>query len=534
MVSTIVFAQPSREKIDTTAISKIKDEGMNHSQVMEILSYLSDVYGPRLTGSPDYQKAAEWTKTKLASWNLDNPHFEQWGTFGKGWTLKRYYANVIEPKTFPLISYPKAWSPETDGKITGEVIYLDAKTDSALDTYKGKLKKKFVLFSDVREIKAHWDPEASREQDSSLLKMANADLPQQRRGGQGQMFQQSPEEKARAVLQYKKWMMCQEEGALAVLEISRGDGGNMFVQGATVPYHPDTPAVRRARVYETKAPKIPTQIVVGAEHYNRMIRMLQKGEKLKIEMNLDVEFNKADSVSNIIAEIPGTDLKDEVVMLGAHFDSWHGGTGATDNGTGSSVCMEAMRILKTLDLKPRRTIRIGLWGGEEEGLLGSQGYVKQHFGVRWNDSTGKEATSQFEQNVSIKQKPEAEKFSVYFNNDNGSGKVRGVYMQGNESVRSIFRAWLKPFESVGATTLSLSNTGGTDHLSFDAVGLPGFQFIQDQLEYDTRTHHSIMDVYDRAQPDDLKQAATIMAAFVYNAAMRDEKFPRKPLPNLSK
>ncbi len=234
MVSTIVFAQPSREKIDTTAISKIKDEGMNHSQVMEILSYLSDVYGPRLTGSPDYQKAAEWTKTKLASWNLDNPHFEQWGTFGKGWTLKRYYANVIEPKTFPLISYPKAWSPETDGKITGEVIYLDAKTDSALDTYKGKLKKKFVLFSDVREIKAHWDPEASREQDSSLLKMANADLPQQRRGGQGQMFQQSPEEKARAVLQYKKWMMCQEEGALAVLEISRGDGGNMFVQGATV------------------------------------------------------------------------------------------------------------------------------------------------------------------------------------------------------------------------------------------------------------------------------------------------------------
>jgi Zn-dependent M28 family amino/carboxypeptidase len=250
--------------------------------------------------------------------------------------------------------------------------------------------------------------------------------------------------------------------------------------------------------------------------------MIQKGEKPKLSIDLQVEFTPVDSGYNIIAEIPGTDLKDEVVMIGAHFDSWHGGTGATDNGTGSAVCMEAMRILRTLHIQPRRTIRIGLWGGEEEGLLGSAAYVKKYLGER--EGTFMDA------GTNVKQKPAADKFDVYFNNDNGSGKVRGVYMQGNDAVRPIFRKWLAPFDSYGAATLSLQNTGGTDHLSFDAVGLPGFQFIQDEIEYSTRTHHATMDVYDRAQPDDLKQAATIMAAFAYNAAMRAEKFPRKPLP----
>jgi Zn-dependent M28 family amino/carboxypeptidase len=313
--------------------------------------------------------------------------------------------------------------------------------------------------------------------------------------------------------------MCEKEGAAAILTVSRaGDGGNIFVQQATVPAHPDTPFTRRINVYDPKVPKILPQVAVGVEHYNRLIRMIQKGEQPKVEMNLDVNFYKEDSSYNIIAEIPGTDLKDEVVMMGGHFDSWHGGTGATDDGTGSAVCMEAMRILKTLDLKPRRTIRVGLWGGEEQGLLGSAAYVTKHFGER--DA----ATS------AVKQKPEAEKFSAYFNNDNGTGKVRGVYMQGNDAVRPIFRAWLKPFYDMGATTLTLDNTGGTDHQSFDRLGLPGFQFIQDEIEYSSRTHHSIMDVYDRAQPEDLKQAAVIMAAFAYNAAMRDEKFPRKPLP----
>ncbi len=513
-------AQTSGEKIDSAAFAQIRDEGMNRSGVMEIESYLADVYGPRLTGSPGYVRAADWAVSKLASLGLANAHTEKWGPFGRGWDLKRYSANVIGHQNFPLFSYPKAWSPGTGGTQTGEVIYFDATTDSALATYKGKLKGKFVLLSDPRDIKAHFLPEATRDADSTLLDMANADMPQARRGGGGGggggRRQMDPAAKARAIVDFEKLEMCQKEGALALLTISRGDGGNIFVQQASVPAHPDTPFTKRVSAWDPNAPKILPQIAVAAEHYNRLIRMIKKGESPKIEMNLEVSFNKADSVANIFAELPGTDLKDEVVMIGGHFDSWHGGTGATDDGTGSAVCMEAMRILKTLKFSPRRTIRIGLWGGEEQGLLGSAGYVKQHFGETVD---GK-----------VTQKPENEKLAVYFNNDNGSGKVRGVYMQGNDQVRPIFRSWLKPFKDMDASTLSLSNTGGTDHLSFDAVGIPGFQFIQDPLEYDTRTHHSTMDVYERVQEDDLKQASVIMAAFAYQAAMRDEKFPRKPLP----
>ena len=518
ILSSTVYMQSRQEKFDSASVAQIKDEGMNRSKVMEILSYLTDVYGPRLTGSPEYLKAANWAREKFNSWGLSNSHLEAWGPFGRGWSLKRYSAHVIEPQIFPLISFPRAWSPGTGGVKTSEVIYFDAKTDSAVETFRGKLRGKFVLINEPRDIKAHFEPEATRDADSSLLQLANADMPQPRQ----RRFESTPEQKARAVVEYHKMELAQKEGALALLTISRGDGGNIFVQGASIPSHPDTPFTRRMSAYNPKAPKILPQITVGAEHYNRIVRMLQKGERVKMEMNLDVNFYKEDSSHNIIAEIPGTDLKDEIVMIGAHFDSWHGGTGATDDATGSAVCMEAMRILKTLNLQPRRTIRIGLWGGEEQGLLGSQAFVKKHYGEREG--------SMFEPGGSLKLKPAADKFSVYFNNDNGSGKVRGVYMQGNDFVRPIFRSWLKPFRDEGASTLTLQNTGGTDHLSFDGIGLPGFQFIQDDLEYNTRTHHSTMDVYDRAQEADLKQASVIMAAFAYNAAMRDEKFPRKPVP----
>ncbi len=520
LAARTAYSQTPDEKIDTSAIAKIKDEGMSRSQVMDILSYLSDVYGPRLTGSPGFKRAAEWARGELSSWGLENAHLEPWGPFGRGWELKRYSANVIGSQTFPLISYPKAWSPGTGGTVTGEIVYFDAKTDSAVATYKGKLKGKYVLLTEPREIKAHFDPEASRDADSTLLKLANADMPQGRGGFRRPRL--TPEMRARGMVDFEKQQMCEKEGAAAILTISRGDGGNIFVQQAGVAYPPDTPFARRKSVYDPKAPKIIPQIAVGAEHYNRLVRMIQKGEHPKLEMQLDVNFYKEDSSYNIIAELPGSDLKDEIVMIGAHFDSWHGGTGATDNGTGSAVCLEAMRLLKTSGLKPRRTIRIGLWGGEEEGLLGSHAYVTQHFGER---EAGPSDTVQ----GPLKLKPEAEQFSVYFNNDNGSGKVRGVHMQGNESARPIFRSWLVPFREMGASTLTLQNTGGTDHLSFDAIGLPGFQFIQDPLEYDSRTHHSTMDVYDRAQPDDLKQASVIMAAFAYDAAMRDTKFPRKPM-----
>lgn len=523
------YAQTATEKIDTVAINKIKDEGIDRSQVMEILSYLTDVYGPRLTGSPEYKQAAEWAKQKLTEWGLQSVYFDKWGPFGKGWSLKRFSASVLEPMAFPVIAYPKAWSPGLKGTVRGNVVYLEANNEADLEKYKGKIKNAFVLINDMREIKAHFDAEAKRLTDTELLKLANAGMPvqQQRRGAPG------PDSTAIAnmlranQMATKKLEFCLKEGAVVAIDGGRGDGGTLFVQGATVPQPAGMPFGQRIGAYDAKAPAIIPQVTVAAEHYNRMVRAIQKGRKIKMEMNFEVEFTKPDSAFNVIGEIPGTDLKDEVVMVGAHFDSWHAGTGATDDATGSAVCMEAMRIIKTLGLQPRRTIRIGLWGGEEQGLLGSRAYVRKHFGER---EGGGMSFMGGAGGGNIITKAEHAKFSVYFNHDNGTGKLRGVYMQGNEAARPVLQAWLAPFASMGASTLTLSNTGGTDHLAYDAVGLPGFQFIQDPVEYDTRTHHSNMDVYDRVQEDDMKQAAVIMAAFAYNAAMRDAMFPRKPLP----
>ncbi len=513
---SLAFSQEkSREESDTTTIRKIWNEGTDKSQVMDILQYLTEVCGPRLTGSPQYVKAANWSIKKMNEWGLANAHLEAWGPFGKSWSLKNYSAVVLEPDVFPLLSFPKAWSPGTKGEVQAEAVLFDAKTDSALATFKRKLKGKFVLFDDARTVKAQFEPHANRESDTTLLDLANSDFPRPRRFRQGQPT--SPDEKKRAMFGYNKTKMLYDEGALAILTVGRGDGGNIFVQQAGALVHPDTPFARRPRLWEVKSPKILPQIAVAAEHYNRLVRLLQKGERVKIELELEADFPKVDSAYNVIGEIPGTDLADEVVMIGAHLDSWHGGTGATDNATGSAVCLEAMRIVKTLGLKPRRTIRIGLWSGEEQGILGSQGYVKKHFGERADDSAR-----------TVVLKPEADKFSVYFNDDNGTGRIRGVYMQGNEGVRTIFRKWLTSIGDPKAQTLTLQNTGSTDHVPFDQVGLPAFQFIQDEMEYSTMTHHSIMDVYDRVQEDDLKQSAVIMAVFAYNAAMRDERIPRKP------
>jgi len=510
-------AQTRTEKVDSAAIAQIKDEGMNRSQVMEYLSYLTDVYGPRLSGSPGYMVAAQWAKEKLSAIGLENAHLEAWGPFGRGWELKKYSANVTGRQTFPLISYPMAWSPGVN--TTGEIVYFDAKTDSAIETFKGKLKGKFVLMNGPRTINPPFQPFAWREPDSSLLKMANADMETSDEG----RYEMPPDWKQRAIIENHKMELCIKEQAAAMLvTTSRGDGGNVFVASVYFPQHPDSPWTSQKPVFSSKAPKTITQISVGGEHYNRLIRMIQKGEHPRLEVDLDVAFSTVDSGYNIIAELPGTDLKDEVVMIGGHFDSWHGGTGATDNATGSAVAIEAMRILKALHLAPRRTIRIGLWDAEEYGYYGSRGYIAKHLAEKDGPF--------FDRKAKVIYKPEADKFCAYFNDDNGAGKFRGIYLQGNEACRSIFRAWLRPFADLGATTITPENTGGTDHESFNIVGLPGFQFIQDWLDYFTRTHHSTMDVYDRVPAEDLKQAATIMAAFAYNAAMRDEKLPRKPLP----
>ncbi len=502
------------DEVDTAAIRKIWVEGTEKSEVMEMLQYLTDVCGPRLTGSPQYMKAAQWTMRKMTSWGVSNAHLEAWGPFGKGWSLKNYSATVTEPDVFPLLSFPKAWSPATRGTVEGEVIDFNATTDSAVATFGGRLKGKFLLMSNMRALEPQFEPRASRKGDTLLLSMANSDIPKPR---SRRRFVSGPEDKVRGLIEYKKLKMALDEGASAILTTNRGDAGNIFVQQASAPTHPDTPVSRRPKLWDLKSPKVLPQIAVSAEHYNRLLRLVQRNHHVQLEMNLEVEYNKADSAHNVVAEIPGTDLADEVVMIGAHLDSWHGGTGATDNATGSAVCLEAMRIIQKLGLKPRRTIRIGLWSGEEQGILGSEAYVKKHFGERSSDSLR-----------TLTLKPAAEKFSAYFNDDNGGGRFRGVYMQGNEAVRPIFRRWLTAIGDPSAQTLTLMNTGSTDHVPFDQIGLPAFQFIQDNIEYGTLTHHSTMDVYDRVIEKDLQQSAVIMAVFAYHAAMRDEKLPRKP------
>ncbi len=522
-------------------IERIKDEGMNRSQVMQTMSYLTDVIGPRLTASPGMKRANAWTRDQMTKWGLQNAHLEPWGPFGRGWTLKRFSAQVVNPQTIPLIAYPKAWSPGTSGPLTADVVYVNAKDETELQKFKGKLKGAIVLTGPMREVKARFEAPATRLNEKGLLTLADA--PEPRPSG-GRRFNLSPEQRAAAQFGSRKNQFFQEEGAALLVDASRiGDGGTIFVSAATVPQPVADPpfgpgAPRQIAAYDKSAPKIVPQIVLAVEHYNRIARLIEAGERVKMSVELAVEFQDSDLMGyNTLAEIPGTDLKDEIVMLGGHMDSWHSGTGATDNGAGVSVAMEAVRILQALNLKPRRTIRVALWSGEEQGLLGSRAYVAQHFGKFETPATAagggngnSPAPAPAPPPVLVKG-PEYEKLSTYFNLDNGTGKIRGVYLQGNEGVRSLFRQWLLPFKDMGAATLSIANTGGTDHLAFDAIGLPGFQFIQDEIEYDTRTHHSNQDVFDRIQADDMKQAATIMAAFVYNAATRDEKLVRKPVPS---
>jgi carboxypeptidase Q len=583
-------------------VARIRDEGMNRSQVMKTLSYLTDVIGPRLTGSPNLKRANEWTRDTLGSWGLSNAHLEAWGPFGRGWSLKRFSAQIIEPYAIPLIGAPKAWTPGFDQPITGEVIYLDARAEPELDKYKGRLKGAIVLASPPREVRARFESLAIRMAETNLLRLANASDPSAgaarfglanpgstnapaiaggarsgARAGRRGAGAAGPGDNAAATtnaapttagpgrrgggaaggqfnFQGRVLSFLLNEGAALVVNPStQGDGGTFFISAASAPGaggpgggrggNASTNAARPS-VYATNAPAIPAQIMLAAEDYNRLVRMIQQGEKLKMAVDLQVQFHNDDVMAyNTIAEIPGTDLKDEIVMIGAHMDSWHSGTGATDNGAGCAASMEAVRILQALKLQPRRTIRIGLWTGEEQGLLGSKAYVSRHFGYYTNitsadnastsggdtsGSSSQPAPAAGRSTRKLMREPAYEKFSSYFNLDNGTGKIRGVYMQGNEAVRPLFRSWLEPFYDLGAETLTLSNTGGTDHLSFDAIGLPGFQFIQDPIEYNSRTHHSNADVFDRIQADDMKQASTIMAAFLYHAATMDEKLPRKP------
>jgi hypothetical protein len=492
LLAVLPLAAQAPSSADLSAIHQIKEEGFGNSKVMEIMSYLSDVYGPRLTNSPNIKEAANWTTGKMKEWQLANVHLEPWGPFGRGWSNERFSAQVISPRPFPLIAYPKAWTPGTNGSVTADAILAPILKEEDMAKYRGQLKGRFVLTAAIPESPERLEPQAHRYTDAELADLATQPVP----------AAQNPEDRAAQFraqrelnLKIQKFLL--EEGVAAWIEPSRSDDGTVFVQ-------------QGGGRDKEKDPPTPPRVAVASENYGRIYRMLDK--KVPVTMQLDIQnkFYDDDLNSfNIIGEIPGTDKAkaDEVVMLGAHFDSWHGGTGATDNGAGSAVMLEA--------------VRIGLWTGEEQGLLGSRAYVKQHFADPEVGDAGKTV---------IKTLPEHAKLDAYYNVDNGTGKIRGVYLQGNEMVAPLFSAWMEPFHDLGMTTLTIRDTGGTDHLSFNAVGLPGFQFIQDPLDYDTRTHHSNMDVYERIQEPDMKQMAVIVASFVYMTANRDEMLPRKPLP----
>jgi carboxypeptidase Q len=516
------------EKVDLEMMKKIRAEGLERSQVMDTLSWLTDVNGHRLTGSPGMKAANEWTKKRMTEYGLVNANVEAWGQFGRGWSFDKVSIHVTEPTPFPVIGYPKAWTPGTNGPVVAEVLFPEINTEAEFEKYKGKLKGAIVLASPLRPVNALFKGPAVRYTDEELLKMANDEVEQ--RGGAGNFSEERRQQMQQAQrVAAQKTAFFKSEGVAVVVDIDRvGDN----VHGGTVFVKSGGPRVK-------DQPQSLPSVTIAIEHYGRIARTLQKGVKVKMEIDVKAQFHDEDLMGyNTVAEIPGTDKKDELVMLGGHLDSWHGGTGATDNAAGCAVAIEAVRILKALGVQPRRTIRVALWSGEEQGLLGSRAYVANHFasrqaaqgqGAAGGQGGGRGGGFGGPQGPLVT-KPDYDKFSVYFNLDNGTGKIRGVYLQGNEAARSVFRAWLAPFGDLGASTLTIRNTGGTDHLAFDGVGLPGFQFIQDEIEYDARTHHSNMDVYDRLQADDMKQAATIMAAFVYNAAMREDKFPRKPMP----
>ncbi len=521
VASLVAVAAASRaESVDYGAVTLIRDEGFNGSKVMETLAQLTDVLGPRLTGSPGAKKANEWTREQLATWGLVNAHLESFGPFGRGWSLERVSVHAIAPFTAPLIALPKAWTPGTEGPVRGKVVKAKLESESDLEKHKGKLAGMIVLLADGRELKGPDKPLFRRYSEQELHDLALFELAERR----GALASPAVDrEAARKRFRFQKTLreFLLEEKALASVEPSDRDAGVVWVAGG---------GSREKGV----DPGVPA-LVMAAEHYNRLSRLLDRKMEVELEIDVKARFHDDDEMAyNTIAEIPGTDKQPEVVMLGAHLDSWHGGTGATDNAAGSAVAMEAVRILKALDVKPKRTIRIALWTGEEQGLLGSRAYVKEHFASRPAPTDPEEkALPNYLRRAPpgpLTIKPEHAKLSAYFNFDNGTGKIRGIYTQGNVAAGPIFEAWLKPFVDLGATTITNRNTGGTDHQSFDGVGLPGFQFIQDEADYSTRTHHTNMDVYDRLQKEDLMQASIIMASFVYDAAMREERFPRKPPP----
>jgi carboxypeptidase Q len=495
----------SQETVDGKILAQIRTEGFQNSQIMETLGYVTDVFGPRLTNSPGERAAQKWVQGKMTSWGLQNVRLEAWGNFGKGWNAERFSVEMLEPQYDRLHAYPLAWAPGTKGAVSGNPIVVELRSPADFEKYRGKLKNAIVMNGrfPINSPQSRFETPARRFTDEELAKAARETDPTAAGINGGSTVSYWDEERdwlaglerRRAILKFLR-----DEGIAALIEPSRSP--NMIL--------------RAAGFYDTDVNQNLPAFILAREQYARIVRLLDRNIPVRLELNLQTRFHDETTGYNLIGEIPGSDpkLRDEVVILGGHFDSWHTAPGATDNAASCLVMIEAARILKAIGVKPRRTIRVALWSGEEQDYYGSMGYVKKHYGDP----------------ATLRLKPDHSKMSVYFNLDNGAGKIRGIFLQGNEAARPIFESWLKPFDYLGASTVTILNTGGSDHMSFDSVGLPGFQFIQDPLDYSTRTHHSNLDVLEAVLEEDLKVNAVIVASLAYHAAMRDEKMPRKALP----
>lgn len=490
-------AQTTQEPVDLDAIYRLKDEGFERSRIMDTLSHLTDLHGPRLTNSPTMHRAAEWVRERMKSYGVDNVRFEDWGYFGRGWANERTSVHVTSPTTWPVVAFSKAWAPGTNGPVVADAIAAPLVTDADLERAKGTLAGKWVLLSPRRPVPSLFTAPARRLTDADLTTLSTEVVAPTAAAANGT---------AAEAFRRKRMAFLVSEKVAGIVEVSPGDRGDNLTVRVQGPMTGEG----------TRDPKDPPplpHLVVAAEHYHRMLRLLDLKQRVTLDVNIDNTFyDDRLTTYNIVAELPGTDRADEIVLLGAHFDSWHSGTGATDNAASSAVVMEAMRILKATGVRLRRTVRMVLWTGEEQGLLGSRAYVKAHFGDR--------ATGAF--------LPEYGKVAAYFNQDNGAGGYRGIYLQGNEAAAPIFEAWMRPFNNLGMNTLSIRSTAGTDHLAFDELSLPGFQFIQDPMDYGTWTHHTQQDLYERVNAQDSIKNAVILASFVYHAANRAEPLPRKP------
>ena len=509
-LAALAVSTAARE-VDRAVVAAIRDEGLHRSQAMELAGWLSDVYGPRLTGSPALEAAGRWAQERLRAWDIANVREERFA-FGAGWSLERFHAQMVEPGVMPIIGHPQAWTSSTPGAVTGDVVRVDIRSEADFDTYRGKLRGAVVLPQPARPVRM-LESNLVLRMDDALLAEAARDAPPA--APRRRLPARMP---AEALQQFFL-----DEGVAAVLDrgsdtaavdgapygsglrwpTQRTDGGTVFLG--------------RGGPWDERAGNVVPAATIAVEHYNRMVRLLERGIPVRVEIDIRTRFHpEGERLNgfNLLGEIPGTDLRDEVVMLGAHFDSTHAATGATDNAGGVAAMMEALRILQAVGAAPRRTIRIALWGAEEQGLIGSRHYVCRHVADRRTLAPG----------------PEYEKISAYYNLDNGPGRIRGIWLQGNDAAGPIFESWFADLRDLGVSTLGRRSTRGTDHVPFDEVGLPAFQFMQDRLEYNSRTHHSNMDFADRLQEEDLRQMAVVAAVFAYNTAMLDERLPRKAPP----